>query len=683
MGEVYLAAHPRLPREDALKVLPGELTSDATYRARFTREADLASQLDHPSIVSVYDRGEFQGQLWITMKYIPGSDCDAILKRDGVPEPRVVAEIISAVADALDYAHSRGMVHRDVKPANILVDDGASRRKVYLTDFGIARKLTNETALTAANLTVGSIQYCSPEQLRGQDLDGRSDQYALACTAYRLLTGKAPFPLSTPTAIINAHLNSDAPSATTILPTLAPSVDPVLARAMAKDPAGRYRSCGEFAAELTGALTRPGFKPKSPAAYAPTMINPSPLPHNPAAQPPAAPTLPPQSQSQKPQTPSQPGPARPSADQFGSGTAPYTAQGPSQGPSTQPQRPPTPAPSATPVPPVPQSQPSSPQPSSPQPSSPQPSSPQYPQYSQQPYGQQQFGQQPYGQQQQPAQAFGGGGGYGPPPGGYGQQPFGMAGGPPPSGKTNSRKVFGIVAAIVVVLALIGVAGFFVFKGSGDSDPSSTASTEDVVTPPTTTTSPSPSVGRDAAVVNGVPTKCALGNSATTVLTSPLTNLNISIPSAALPTPSWRPDTATEIPFAVTAAGINTPRPDTVSSWQAAVTIGTLPSSFGDDTEAIARKIVECLPSSSGYAGSDPSPAEITQSRNGTLDDDTTKLTLVRSNIKVSARPGIQGDDVIVAVINSSPMTFAVGVSPIGDSTSKSEVEKAVLGIRVR
>lgn len=262
MGEVYLAAHPRLPREDALKVLPTELTNDATFRARFIREADLASQLDHSSIVSVYDRGEFDGQLWIAMKYIPGSDCDAMLRDSGVPEPKTVAEIVTAVADALDYAHEHGMLHRDVKPANILVDDSSSRRKVYLTDFGIARTITNDTALTAANLTVGSIRYCSPEQLRGSHLDGRSDQYALACTAFRLLTGRAPFPMDTPTSIINAHLSTPAPKATTVLPTLAPAVDTVLARAMEKDPARRYRTCGEFAAELAGAITRPDSSPK-------------------------------------------------------------------------------------------------------------------------------------------------------------------------------------------------------------------------------------------------------------------------------------------------------------------------------------------------------------------------------------------------------------------------------------
>ncbi|MFT4089020.1 MAG: serine/threonine-protein kinase, partial [Gordonia sp. (in: high G+C Gram-positive bacteria)] len=174
MGEVYLAQHPRLPREDALKVLPAELTGDPMYRKRFIREADLACQLDHPNVVSVYDRGEDQGQLWISMKYIPGADAEALIKQYGPMAPNDAADVIAAVADALDYSYTKGLLHRDVKPANILIDSTeAPRRKVYLTDFGIARTVGNESRITAANLTVGSVQYTSPEQLTGSDLDGR------------------------------------------------------------------------------------------------------------------------------------------------------------------------------------------------------------------------------------------------------------------------------------------------------------------------------------------------------------------------------------------------------------------------------------------------------------------------------------------------------------------------------
>ncbi|MBM7369392.1 serine/threonine-protein kinase [Gordonia hydrophobica] len=693
MGEVYLAAHPRLPREDALKVLPAELTADATYRARFTREADLASQLDHPSIVSVYDRGEYQGQLWITMKFIPGSDCDAMLKRDGVGDARTIAEIITAVADALDYAHSRGMVHRDVKPANILVDDGSSRRKIYLTDFGIARKLTNDTALTAANLTVGSIQYCSPEQLRGQELDGRSDQYALACTAFRLLTGRAPFPLQTPTAIINAHLNNHPPSATAVLPTLAPAVDTVLARAMDKDPARRYRSCGDFASDLAGAISRPGFTAQSGAAYAPTMINPGPITPEPSPSHPSTP---------HPSTP-QPSTPQPTTSPFGSGTAAYTAQGPSAPqepgqsapttPTTTPTTPTTPVgPGAVPYPQAPyqQTPQSQPQPAQSQPVPSQPVQPPQQQYPQQ-AAYQPYGAQPYGAVG--SGGYGGpsgpGGGYsGPPPGGYGGQPYGSAGGAP---KNNTGKILAIVAAVVVVIALIGVVGFFVFRGGDDPSTVATSSTttstttSDTTTPDTSTTtsSPSTSVGSDPGIVNGVPTQCSIGATPRSTASTTFTNLNITIPQAQLPTPRWAADSATQIPFAVTASALATPRPASSSSWQAVIAIGTLPARFGDDTEAIARKLVECLPSSNAYSSTDPSPASIADARNNTLEDNRTRYTLVHASIRVSNQPGIQGDDIIAAVINSSPMTFVIGASPIGDAATKAEVEKAVLGVRVR
>ena len=665
MGEVYLAAHPRLPREDALKVLPAELTGDAIFRARFTREADLASQLDHPSIVSVYDRGEFQGQLWIAMKYIPGSDCDAVLKRDGVPEPRVVAEIVTAVADALDYAHSRGMVHRDVKPANILVDDSSSRRKVYLTDFGIARKVTSETALTGANLTVGSIQYCSPEQLRGQDLDGTSDQYALACTAFRLLTGRAPFPAKTPTGIINAHLNSAAPRVTAVLPTLAPAVDQVLARAMEKQPARRYRSCGDFAAELTGALTRPGFTPTGADSYAPTMIGRNPVPPAAAPQPPAP----------GPQTPGARTPRAPTPPDAPRSGAPKPAAHQKPSPPTSRPTPPQPTPPQPPRPqqPSPQPRPRQPGPQQPlgqQPFAPQPPSSQPP--SSQPLSSQPLISQPLGYQPQgaPHSAPGVVGGYGP-------GPYGGAGGPAPQ-KTDPVKVFGLVAAVIAVLVVIAVAAFFIFGGNGGKDGG--GGDGDGGTGDVAVSSP-PTVANDPAVSDGVPSQCIAGASARTTVTSPLRNLNITIPSAYLPSGAWRPDSATRIPFAVTASGINTPRPEASSSWQASITIGTLPSTFGHNTEAIVRKLVDCLPSSNGYSSTDPSATEITAVHPSTTDNGLA-TTVVNAVIRVKGRPGIQGDEVVAAVIDSSPMTFAVGAGPIGDDDMNSAIMKAILGVEV-
>src|SRR6201992_562295 len=186
MGDVYLAQHPRLPRRDALKILPGHLTEDAEFRQRFNREADLAASLYHEHIVGIHDRGEYQGQLWISMDYVEGTDAAKLLRSEypsGMSKTQVV-EIISAVADALDYAHSRGLLHRDVKPANILLTDASPRRRILLADFGIAREVGEISGLTATNMLMGTTAYCPPEQLQGLNLDGKADQYALGCTTF-------------------------------------------------------------------------------------------------------------------------------------------------------------------------------------------------------------------------------------------------------------------------------------------------------------------------------------------------------------------------------------------------------------------------------------------------------------------------------------------------------------------
>jgi serine/threonine protein kinase len=260
MGQVYLASHPRLPREDALKVLPPELTTDAEFRARFMREADLAAGLSHPHIVRVHDRGEEDGQFWISMAYVPGTDVGRLLRENypgGMPLDEV-APIIAAVASALDYAHHRGLLHRDVKPANILltVPNGQARR-VFLADFGIARRIDDATGLTATNMTVGTAAYAAPEQLKGEPIDGRADQYALACTAFHLLTGAQPYVDSNPAVVISQHVNAPPPSIGAHRPELA-GLDRVFVTAMAKEPSGRFGSCGEFAAKLAAQLG-PGF----------------------------------------------------------------------------------------------------------------------------------------------------------------------------------------------------------------------------------------------------------------------------------------------------------------------------------------------------------------------------------------------------------------------------------------
>ncbi|MGV0680636.1 protein kinase [Mycolicibacterium fortuitum] len=278
MGEVYLVQHPRLPRQEALKILPSEISADPQFRARFIREADIAATLWHPHIVSVHDRGEDDGQLWITMDYVEGKDAAQLL-RDRYPHgmpPADVFEIVSAIADALDHAHERYLLHRDVKPANILLTDTRnSDRRILLADFGIARDTFNATGLTATNVTVGSVAYAAPEQLTGQPLDGRADQYALAATAFHLLTGALPFPNTNPAVVIGNHLSSPPPRLAPIRADLG-DIDEVLGKAMAKEPHQRFDTCRAFAAALAQRHARPAApgdvtQLAVPASAAPTM----------------------------------------------------------------------------------------------------------------------------------------------------------------------------------------------------------------------------------------------------------------------------------------------------------------------------------------------------------------------------------------------------------------------------
>jgi serine/threonine protein kinase len=253
MGEVYLAQHPRLPRQDALKVLSSAATTDEEFRARFTREAELAATLWHPHIVGVLDRGEFNGRLWISMDYVDGTDAGRLIRERnpaGMPE-QDVREIVTAVADALDFGHERRLLHRDVKPENILVttSDG-HRRRVLLTDFGIARRIDDVSNLTDDNVAVGTISYIAPEQLLNKPLDGRADQYALAATTFHLLTGAPPFQDSNRAVVISHHLSTPPPRISERRPDLA-HLDAVLTRALAKVPGERFPNCLDFARALT------------------------------------------------------------------------------------------------------------------------------------------------------------------------------------------------------------------------------------------------------------------------------------------------------------------------------------------------------------------------------------------------------------------------------------------------
>jgi serine/threonine-protein kinase len=279
MGEVYLAQHPRLPRRDALKVLAPSVCADDEYRQRFEREADIAATLWHPHIVEVHDRGDVDGQLWISMDYVEGTDAGELLTeryRSGMP-PDDVVRIVTAVGAALDYAHQRGLLHRDVKPANILISDpGADDERIMLADFGIARRTGEASNLTGTNMTVGTVAYAAPEQLTGAEVDGRADQYALAATAYELLTGSPPFQHSNPAVVISQHLTAKPPPIGSRRPELS-SLGTIFDKALAKSPADRYERCVDFARALANRIGMPTDQPESSDAtrLAPVVSGPS------------------------------------------------------------------------------------------------------------------------------------------------------------------------------------------------------------------------------------------------------------------------------------------------------------------------------------------------------------------------------------------------------------------------
>lgn len=276
MGEVYLAKHPRLPRLDVIKVLAEHVSNDPTFRARFTREADLAAQLDHPCIVSVYDRGEVDGRLWISMQYVAGTDAAALVKASpgGLPLDDVAA-VSDSIGAALDHAHRHGLLHRDVKPANILISatesetGGAEERRIRLADFGIARQTDGGTSLTSANMVLGSFPYSSPEQLSAETLDARSDVYSLACSTFELLTGTVPFTARTPMMMIHHHLTTPPPDVSSLRRGLPPAVSEAVRHGLAKNPADRPPSAGAFAAEFRHAVDTTGFFPAPLAGTAP------------------------------------------------------------------------------------------------------------------------------------------------------------------------------------------------------------------------------------------------------------------------------------------------------------------------------------------------------------------------------------------------------------------------------
>ncbi|MFD4442657.1 serine/threonine-protein kinase [Nocardia sp. NPDC058519] len=286
MGTVYLARHPRLPRSVALKLLDENMFGDVEVRARFQREADLAARLDHPNIVAVYDRGVAGNRPWIAMQYVPGTDAAAV----GVFEPMRAVRVVSEVATALDFAHTHGVLHRDIKPGNILLGESVHGlpERVLLADFGIARLRVDQSPLTRTGSFTATLAFASPEQLAASTLDPQCDQYSLACTFFAMLTGTAPFSATNPVMVIQAHMSAPPPSIVRLRPDLPSALDAVLARAMAKRPADRFASCGEFADavrrafEVPGDMSSPGAATEV-SAGAHRSVEPIPVPLSPVA----------------------------------------------------------------------------------------------------------------------------------------------------------------------------------------------------------------------------------------------------------------------------------------------------------------------------------------------------------------------------------------------------------------
>jgi streptogramin lyase len=243
MGVVYLATEQRLGRPVALKLVAPELAGDRSFRERFLRESQVAASIDHPGILPVYAAGESDGELYLATRFVDGTDLRSVLD-GGTLEPVRALALVGQVADALDAAHRRGLVHRDVKPANVLVDRADH---CYLADFGLTTQL--EAAGASPGRLAGTLDYLSPEQIREEAVDGRSDQYALGCVLHESLSGAPPFRRATEAQTLWAHMQEDAPPL-----TRHPELEPVLARALAKDPADRYETCNELVDDARAAL---------------------------------------------------------------------------------------------------------------------------------------------------------------------------------------------------------------------------------------------------------------------------------------------------------------------------------------------------------------------------------------------------------------------------------------------
>ncbi|MFI6010539.1 serine/threonine-protein kinase [Streptomyces sp. NPDC051243] len=271
MAVVYRARDLRLERTVALKLLTPDMVRNDTFRRRFAHEQRVAAALDHPHVVPIFEAGETDGVLYIAMRYVPGPDLRALLDRDGALQVDTALRIAAQVASALDAAHEHDLVHRDVKPGNVLLARGTDSdhpEHVYLTDFGLTKKSLSLTGFTSVGEFVGTLDYVAPEQIAGRPVDGRCDLYSLACLVYETLAGGPPFQREDSMELLWAHQYDQPPALSERRPGTPPALDAVVERALAKVPEDRFDSCLEFAAALRAAV-----QDARPTAHPPTQVD--------------------------------------------------------------------------------------------------------------------------------------------------------------------------------------------------------------------------------------------------------------------------------------------------------------------------------------------------------------------------------------------------------------------------
>ena len=273
MGVVYRATQLSLGRTVALKLIAPSLADDPHFRERFERESRLAASIDHPNVLPVYEAGDAEGTLFMALRWVDGTDLRTLIHRSGGMEARQAVRIVGQIAAGLDAAHRLGLVHRDVKPGNVLIPTGSEH--AYLTDFGLMKQIRGGEELTDSGEFIGTIDYIAPEQIRGDGCDARSDVYSLGCVLFHAVSGRVPFDAETGLAKVYAHLNRDPPRVSELARNLPTGLDDVIARAMEKEPAERYPTAGDFAraaAAVTGQSPPPALGPATGTAPAETAL---------------------------------------------------------------------------------------------------------------------------------------------------------------------------------------------------------------------------------------------------------------------------------------------------------------------------------------------------------------------------------------------------------------------------